>query len=160
MALDGVNQRSFSFRYSILPIVYAGKTFHPHSGIGFDVTRIDWLYLTASKSLYLTPVKRLGMRPLSVYELDMYFFVWKIAFRPVCRRGVVCISVEVGWDMFFWSIITCILRIRRVELNLMRSKCSIWPIFGILKAQRGDPYKLKFYLSLSSLLSPYFWTLK
>ena len=39
MALDGVHQHSFSFRYSILPIVYAGKTFHPHSGIGCDVTR-------------------------------------------------------------------------------------------------------------------------
>ena len=36
MALDGVNKLSFSFRYSILPIVYAGKTFHPHSGTGCD----------------------------------------------------------------------------------------------------------------------------
>ena len=39
MALDGVNQLSVSFRFSILPIVYTGKTFHPHSGIGCDATR-------------------------------------------------------------------------------------------------------------------------
>ena len=39
IALDGVNQLSVSFRFSILPIVYAGKTFHSHSGIGCDVTR-------------------------------------------------------------------------------------------------------------------------
>ena len=39
MALDGVNQLSVSFRFSILSIVYAGKTFHPHSGIGCDLTR-------------------------------------------------------------------------------------------------------------------------
>ena len=39
MALDGVNQRSVSFRFSILPIVYTGKTFHTHSGIGCDATR-------------------------------------------------------------------------------------------------------------------------
>jgi len=40
--------------------------------------------------------------------------------------------------MFFWSTSTCILRIRRVELKQMRPKCSIWPIFGILKAHRGE----------------------
>ena len=39
IVLDGVNQLLVSFRFSILPILYTGKTFHPHSGIGCDVAR-------------------------------------------------------------------------------------------------------------------------
>ena len=74
-------------------------------------------------------------------------------YRPVCGRGVPCISREVRSGVFLWSIIRCILEIRMLELYQMRQKWSIRPIFGLFRAQREDPYKLIFLISSNSKMN-------
>ena len=62
---------------------------------------------------------------------------------PLSEHSLACSRKGGVWYVFLLSIITCILRIRRLELKLMRSKRLVWPVFGELKVQILDVLKFE-----------------